>query len=120
MKQILIVDDEEQIRVSLRVVLEDLGYGVTEADNGATAFDLAKSQKPHLIVSDVMMENGNGFLLRELLREDEETALIPLILMSGNAQRAGAWQSDPDVEYLEKPFTSSELQSAVERALSRT
>lgn len=119
MKRILIADDEEQIRVTIRAVLEDLEYEITEADNGATAFDLARSQKPYLIISDIMMDNGSGFLLRELFQEDEETSLIPMIFMTGHAQGAGAWGSDPAVGYLEKPFNIAELVSAVEKAITR-
>jgi len=90
-KRILVADDEDQIRESVRAALEALGYDIIEADNGTRALDLARSQKPHLIISDVVMDSGSGFLLRELLREDEETSLIPLILMTGHAQGAGAW-----------------------------
>jgi DNA-binding NtrC family response regulator len=120
MKRILVADDEDQIRESVRRALEALGYEIIEADNGTSALDLARSKKPHLIISDVVMDNGSGFLLRELLREDEETSMIPLILMTGHAHRAGAWGSDPDIEYLEKPFSVAELGSAVERQLKRT
>ncbi|HLE33008.1 MAG TPA: response regulator [Bacteroidota bacterium] len=119
MKRILVVDDEDQIRESIRGALEPLEYEIIEADNGTTALDLAKSQKPHLIISDVVMDSGSGFLLRELLREDEETSMIPLILMTGNAQGVGAWKSDPDIEYLEKPFSIADLVSAVERSFKR-
>ncbi len=119
MKRILVADDVDQVRESMRAALEDRGYEIIEADNGTKAFDLAKSRKPHLIISDVVMDNGNGFLLRELLREAEETSMIPLILMTGHAQGAGAWGSEPDIEYLEKPFNVTELVSAVERSLKR-
>ena len=116
MKRILVVDDEDQIRESVRAALEALGYEIIEADNGTRALDLARSQKPHLIISDVVMDSGSGFLLRELLREDEETSMIPLVLMTGHALGAGAWGSEPDIEYLEKPFSVAELISAVERS----
>src|SRR3990172_1046817 len=118
-KRILVADDEDQIRESVRAALEALGYDVIEADSGTKALDLARSLKPHLIISDVVMDSGSGFLLRELLREDEETSMIPLVLMTGHAQGAGAWGSDPDIEYLEKPFKSAKLVSAVERSLKR-
>lgn len=119
MKRILVVDDENLIREAVRSALEDLKYEIIEADNGATALDLARLEKPHLIISDIVMDNGSGFLLRELLRDDEETSLIPLILMTGNVQGVGAWGSDPDVEYLEKPFSVTDLVSAVERAFKK-
>ena len=118
MKTILVVDDEDDLRVLVAKTLKSRGFETIEADNGATAFDLAKKHMPDLIVSDVMMDSGNGFMLQELLRDDPKTASIPLILMSGLAQKAGAWGSDPDVEYLEKPFSDSILLNAVGRKIN--
>jgi len=117
MKKILVVDDEKGLRDSVIAALQDQGFETIEADNGATGLDLARSHRPDLIISDVMMDNGNGFFLRELLLEDPKTASIPLILMTGQAQRAGAWESDPDVEYLTKPFKVEQLLAAVERKI---
>lgn len=118
MKRILIVDDEPTVRESITMFLEGREYEIIESDNGASAFDLAKERRPDLIITDVVMDNGNGFLLKELLREDEKTASIPVILMTGHAQEAGAWRSEPGEEYLEKPFSGKDLVTAVERALS--
>lgn len=99
------------------MALKSEGYETLEADNGAAAFDLARVRHPHLIISDVMMDNGSGFLLRELLRDDPETTSIPMILMTGYAQKAGAWEADPDLEYLAKPFNVPTLLAAVRRKL---
>jgi len=117
MKKILVVDDEKGLRETVVVALQDRGFETIEADNGAAALDLARAHRPDLIITDVMMDNGNGFLLRELLLEDPKTASIPMILMSGAAQKAGAWESDTDIEYLAKPFSNAQILSAVERKL---
>ncbi len=119
MKKILVVDDEIGIRTAIVVALQDEGYEMVEADNGTLAFDIARTEMPDVIISDVMMDNGNGFLLRELLKEDGRTAGIPMILMTGAANGAGAWRSDPDVEYLLKPFGTQKLMSAVRKALKQ-
>ena len=117
MKKILVVDDEKGLRETVVMALQNQGFEAIEADNGAAALDLARAHRPDLIISDVMMDNGNGFLLRELLLGDPETASIPIIFMSGAAQEAGAWESDPDVEYLPKPFRAAQLLSAVEKQI---
>ena len=117
MKKILIVDDEEGIRGALSMALEEQGYVVIGADDCTSGLARVKSDKPDLIISDVRMDNGNGFMLRELLKEDAETGSIPFILMTGAAQDAGAWESEADVEYLMKPFASIELIAAVLRKL---
>lgn len=115
MKKILVVDDEEMFRVMIVTALKRDGYETLEADNGLSAFEMANEHTPALIISDVMMYSGSGFILHEFLKKEPRTSHIPLILMSGQALDAGAWGSDPDVEYFEKPFSISELLSAVRR-----
>lgn len=116
MKKILVVDDETYVRTAVALVLNDKGFETLEADNGASAYDLAVTERPDLIISDVMMDNGNGFLLSELLRKEERTAEIPIILMTGAAQGAGAWDTDSTIRYLQKPFAADVLMAAVEQA----
>jgi DNA-binding response OmpR family regulator len=117
MKTILIVDDEEDIRNILRVTLLADGFSVLEAENGEIALGLAREKIPDLIISDVMMENVNGFMLFEFLREDTSTEKIPIILVTGKAQSAGAWETEPGVAYLQKPLAPDELLAAVRRML---
>lgn len=118
MKKILVVDDEMGVRTAVAVALEEYGFQLIEADNGTQAYDMAMQEQPDLIISDVMMDNGNGFLLRELLKRDERTASIPMILMTGAADGAGAWKSDAGVRYLLKPFGAENLLKAVQQAMS--
>ena len=119
MKKILVVDDERDLRALVVRILTSQGYRTIEANNGADALDLAVKHRPNLVLSDVMMDCGSGFMLREMLLEDKKTASIPVVLMTGRAERTGAWGADPDVEYLEKPFTVSQLLAAVDLKLGR-
>ncbi len=118
MKKILVVDDEEGVRTAVVMSLKMQGYEVFEAENGMDAFSLAKTHQPDLNISDVMMYSGSGFILREFLKKDDRTSTIPMILMTGYAQGAGAWRSDPTIEYLEKPFSIDELLPLVEQKLN--
>jgi two-component system sensor histidine kinase/response regulator len=118
MKKILIIDDEDDLRTMMVKVLKEEGFHTIEADNGSSALTLAKNHRPDLIISDVIMDSGSGFMLQELLQDDPQTAAIPLILMTGQSKHAGAWESDPEVGYLAKPFGVLELLSAVARKLS--
>lgn len=117
MKTILIVDDDPEIRKLLNAILSKEGYTVIEAEDGSVALDLAKEKLPDLVVSDVMMENVNGFMLYELLRDEPSTKNIPMIFVTGQAQKAGAWASDPSVVYLEKPVDAKDLLNAVKKSL---
>lgn len=113
MKTILIVDDDIDVRSVMRLVLHKNGFKVLEAENGSDALKLAVAKMPDLIISDVMMDNINGFMLREMLQKDKTTAHIPMILITGAAQDAGAWESDKSVSYLRKPFGLDLLLSEV-------
>jgi twitching motility two-component system response regulator PilH len=113
----MVVDDDEDMRSGIVAILTMNNYSVVEADNGTDALDLITLHPPDLIISDVMMANMNGFMLRESLLENPETASIPMILISGYAKDAGAWKADAAVEYLAKPFTFDELMVVVERTL---
>jgi DNA-binding response OmpR family regulator len=114
-KRILVVDDDRDIRQMLKLVLRQNGYRVFEADNGSRALFLAVNRKPDLIISDVMMDNINGFMLFELLRKERVTEHIPVILMTGAAQGVGAWGSEEHVGYLQKPVGIRQLLEEVER-----
>jgi CheY-like chemotaxis protein len=116
MKKILIVDDEEDLRNAIVLALIAEGYETIEAENGVQAYDLTRSQKPDIIISDVIMDNLNGFLFHELLKDEEISKNILWILMSGHAIHAGAWRSDPMVVYLEKPFSIPALLKALDLA----
>ncbi len=116
-EKILVVDDEEAFRTMITTVLKKEGYETIETDNGLSAFELAKANIPDLIISDVMMYSGSGFILREFLKREPRTADIPLILMSGQAQSAGAWGADDLVDYLDKPFKTAELLDVVKKKL---
>ena len=117
MKKILVVDDDPDLRKLMRVILEMEGYIVEEAEDGGIALDCVKSNPPDLIISDVIMENVNGFMLHELLREEPATEKIPMILVTGQAQEAGAWDADPNLGYLQKPVMQEDLVEAVKGRL---
>ena len=109
MKKILIVDDEDSFRKSLAGQLKLKGWAVAEAADGLEGIDMAARHKPDVILSDVHMDNMNGFMMVEELQQYPATATIPVILMTSAASAAGAWNSDIAVEYLEKPFTIVKL-----------
>jgi CheY-like chemotaxis protein len=117
MKTILVVDDDPDMRKLATIILSKEGYAIIEAEDGSLALDLAKEKLPDLIISDVMMENVNGFMLYEMLQDDPSTKNIPIIFVTGEAQRAGAWDSNPNVVYLEKPIVMQQLIDAVKKVM---
>ncbi len=119
MKTILVVDDERDMRKFMSAILTAEGYTVLTAEDGLQALEMIRTKRPDLVISDVMMENLNGFMLLENLREDPATTNTPVILVTGAAQNAGAWQADTNVDYLMKPVSAKELIGAIKKRIPR-
>ena len=115
-KTVLIVEDDEAIRESLRELLEEEGYPVLTAENGRRALDvLNESHLPGLVLLDLMMPIMNGWQLLERLQANPTYAGLPVVVVSaaGNAtQPAGS------VGFIKKPVTLEALLSAVKRYCS--
>jgi CheY-like chemotaxis protein len=117
-KTILVVDDDEPVRKAISIALKlKGGFDTLEAEDGLIGLELAKQHHPDLIISDVVMENLNGFLMLETLKEFPETADIPIIMMTVQAQTDKDWKTGAAVEYLAKGFTLDELLGKVNSIL---
>lgn len=114
MKTVLIVDDEPAFRKALAASLKVRGYNTLEAEDGMVGLDFAAKYRPDVILSDVNMDNMNGFMMVEGLLSEPLTAKIPVIMMTGAAQGAGAWQAEANITYLDKGFSTQQLISAIE------
>ncbi len=85
LKTVLVVDDDGDMRFMLRILLERGGYQVTEAGDGQAALLSIKANKPDLVVTDMRMPRMDGGELIERLRSDEDTARLPIILVTAYA-----------------------------------
>lgn len=88
-KRVLIVDDDESVRLFVAGVMEAEGWETLEALNGQQALDKAESEKPDLIVLDVNMPVMDGFTAFRQLRESPFTELIPIIMLTGVNEEQG-------------------------------
>jgi two-component system, sensor histidine kinase and response regulator len=86
-KRILCIEDDSGTRTSIRLMLEESGYEIQEAENGKTGVDLALKILPDLIVCDIRMPGWDGFETLEELRKHESTAHIPFIFLTGEDPR---------------------------------
>ena len=82
MLKALVVEDEEDLKQLLGDELEAKGYEVREASNGAIAMQRVREQIPDIIFADVMLPVMDGFILISKLRERQETAKIPVVLVT--------------------------------------
>src|SRR5215469_255490 len=121
MNKILVIDDEEWLREMVHMALEQKGYEVVEAENGAGGVEVARKEVPDLILCDVNMEKMDGYQTLSSMRNEPLTASIPFILMTGLADHAGmrhGMELGAD-DYLPKPFTIDALYGAVDARLKK-
>jgi CheY-like chemotaxis protein len=119
--RILLVDDNEDARVTVARILDMAGYSVTQAPNAKVATAMLKEQRPDLVITDIYMPEGDGFEMLNALRD--QALSIPVIAMSG-----GGVQQGMDVlaiagrlgakKVLYKPFARRQLLDAITEALS--
>ena len=117
-KKILIVEDEAHIRELLRLYLEREGYTVLEAENGVEGIKKWKSDKPDMLLLDVMMPDMDGIAMCRRIRE---TNNIPIIMVSAKTQdidKIVGLSTGAD-DYVAKPFNPLELMARVKSQLRR-
>ena len=85
-KKVLVVDDDHNTVKFLTTALEESGYESAEAFNGQEGLEKVESEKPDLILLDVMMPKKTGFVLFSQLRKDERFKDIPIIMLTGVAE----------------------------------
>lgn len=116
---ILLVEDEEMVRVFLAKMLEQAGYQVLSALNGEQALELVQSHAAgiDLLLTDLIMPSMGGRPLAEQLRETQPR--LPIIFISGYTDQAliQHWSQDAEVRFLHKPFNTHTLLSQVQQAL---
>jgi DNA-binding response OmpR family regulator len=115
MKRILIIEDELEMLRNLTTILRLEKFCPLSAENGRVGVDLAKKQKPDLILCDVMMPGLDGYGVIAALRADAETLTIPFIFLTAKAEK-------PDIRagmnlgadgYLIKPVGKADLLAAI-------
>ena len=105
---ILVVDDDRDIRDAVSAVLEGEGYEVRCAENGAQALAMMHGPKPEAIVLDLMMPVMSGWELLQIVHDDRELAAIPIVVLSAVRAPAG-------VPHLAKPVSLDELLRTLDR-----
>ncbi|HCB49438.1 MAG TPA: two-component system response regulator [Chloroflexi bacterium] len=120
MQSVLVVDDEPTARSMLRLILVRAGFEVREAKDGYEALEQVERIIPDVMLLDIMMPGMDGFTVCQILREQENTVDLPIIMLSARADpesvntglRVGA------TKYLTKPVTPDELTRHIREVLS--
>lgn len=116
---ILIIDDETQIRTTLRGILNDEGYRVLDADDALKALNLLATQRPDLVILDIWMPHMDGIELLEQLKMREPE--LPIIIVSGHGTIETAVRATKlgASDFIEKPFSVDTLLRSVRRAMRK-
>ncbi len=121
MPRILVVEDEKVQRLMVLSTLKAEGFDVIPAESGFEGIELARTLLPDLILSDINMEKGDGYSMLMAIRNDQATATIPLIFMTGMADMEAMRHSmelGAD-DFLPKPITQEGLVNAVRVRLEK-
>ncbi len=119
MHTILIADDDQDIRAVIRAKLEMLGYRLIEASHGDQALELARAERPDLLLIDWMMPGITGIEVVQRLRQEPSLKHIPVIIMTGKegpSYRRQALELGVTV-MLMKPFSPSEVAEKIRSVL---
>ena len=126
-KTILVVDDEPNVREYLQTVLEDAGFNVVTAGDGAEALEIIKQQAPDFISLDLIMPRKSGHKLLYELRKHKQWSRIPVLIVTAHAQDDLGKKDLEDLlenrvmsgpgTYLEKPVNPANYVRSIQRAL---
>ena len=122
MDEILIADDELNQIELMKFNLEKNGFLVKSAFNGEQALDMIYEKKPNVLIADWMMPKMSGIELCKILRSNEDTKLLPIIMLSARSEDADkslGLDTGAD-DYISKPFSPRELVSRVKALIRRT
>ena len=115
---ILIVEDEKEIREGVSEYLSEVGYNVISADDGMQAIELFKNSKIDLVILDIMLPKANGFVVLNKIRQESNDPVIMLTAMSDDYTQIMSFDEKAD-DYITKPFSIIVLHKRIEALLRR-
>jgi CheY-like chemotaxis protein len=120
MTSVLVTDDDEDLRMLCRLFLQKGGYRVTQAGTGREALDIARSDRPDLILLDLMMPVMDGWECLAELKADASLREIPVFIITGKNQRSDqdrAFASGAEA-FIPKPFQGPDLVASIRSRLA--
>ncbi len=122
MKKILLIEDNLDVRENTSEILELANYKVFTAPDGKEGVEIARQERPDLIICDIMMPGLDGYGVLHLLSKDSELSSVPFIFLTAKAERSDmrkGMEMGAD-DYITKPFDKTELLNAVESRIRKS
>jgi DNA-binding response OmpR family regulator len=116
-KKILVVDEELDVAKALQFRLKASGYDVVLAHDNVEGFMMANKEKPDLIILDMMIPEGGGFVIAERLKQSTATHHIPIIFLTGISGEEGRAYKMGASGYVMKPYQPEKLLETIHDAL---
>ncbi len=120
MKKILVIDDEPDILLVIKVRLSARGYTIFYAANGKEGLEVVKTESPDLIICDVLMPVMDGFAFYKELKKNPATVDIPVLILTARGRMEDSFRVVGVDDFLDKNFEPKELVAKVEQLLTRT
>jgi DNA-binding response OmpR family regulator len=119
---ILVVDDDPDMRKTLQIRLEASGYDVRCAEDGVGAISEARRHTPDLIVLDLGLPAGDGFVVLDTLKANLDLSSVPVIVLSGRDRKANEERvlSAGGRAFLQKPVQTNEFLAVIRHTLEET
>lgn len=120
--RIVAAEDDPSTRRFIEHVIRNAGYDIEMVANGEAALEAIRRLPPALVLLDVLMPRLDGWEVARMLKSDPETAAIPIIFLTANAQEHDVLEGfvSGAADYLTKPFSPRELQARIRTVLART
>jgi len=119
MKKVLVVEDDKKTSELVRLYLENDGYRVVAAYSGDKALELARSERPDLILLDLLLPQIDGLEVCRILRQESDVPIIMLTAKSTERDKLIGLELNAD-DYITKPFSPRELVARIRAVLRRT
>lgn len=119
MKTVLMVEDDAKVSLALGIRLKSMGYEVYTAADAVSAVSQARKCSPDVILIDINLPGGDGFVVAQRLKTLVQTSATPVIFITAS-KKAGLKERAKElgaVAFLEKPFTATEMADAIEMSL---
>lgn len=119
MKTVLLIEDDQKITLAMGVRLKAMGYEVATAADAVSAAAQARKCKPDVVIIDINLPGGDGFMVAQRLQALLQTAATPIIFITASKQPGLRERAEElgAVAFLEKPFDATQLADAIEMSL---